>query len=116
MTEISADGLRFMARRIIEIKASGIGRAEATKWCARRAGMNVRSLQRLINGEMKDPGIRLFEPLRLAYVETLSRRIAELQMEASIASAVSDHAPISELDREISAICRKFEDIKGSKA
>jgi hypothetical protein len=71
-------------------------------------GLNPRSLKRLMKGETKDPGIRIFGRIRKAYLDFCARQLAELQTELEAEKARFGNDHFEDLDREVEALAEKL--------
>ena len=80
----------------------------ASKWTAPTA----RSLRRLINGEVKDPGIRVFSKVRAAYLDFCARQIMELQTEIERERVRFGDEPFVDLVAEAEALAAKIQAAK----
>jgi hypothetical protein len=97
------------ARRIYRRKYQNWGdETRALEDMSFLCGLNPRSLKRLMKGETKDPGIRVFGRIRKAYLDFCSRQLAELQTELEVEKARFGDAHFEDLDREVSALAEKL--------
>lgn len=97
------------ARRIYRRKYSNWGdEAKALEEMSFVCGLTPRSLKRLMKGETKDPGIRVFGRIRKAYLDFCSRQLAELQTELEVEKARFGDAHFEDLDREMEALAEKL--------
>ena len=98
------------ARKMVEGETKGNGdQMNALERVGRRCGLNPRSLRRLINGETKDPGIRVFAAVRSAYLDFCARRIVELQTELTREIARYGDEPFEDLAAQAEALAAKIE-------
>ena len=104
------------ARKSVEMEARRHGdQMNAIDTVARRMGMGARAVRRMMNGERKTFTPALIVRLRQAYLETLQRQLAKLQIEIETEIAVSGdaHADLGILQAEASALAGKIEAAKG---
>lgn len=97
------------ARKMVERESRGNGdQLNAMDRVGRRCGMSARSIRRLINGEVKDPGLSVFKRVRQAYLDLCARQIAELQTEIAADKARYGEDAFSDLDHEVQALAEKL--------
>lgn len=97
------------AKRMVERESRGNDQIGAFERVGRKCGLNARSLRRLINGEMKDPGIALFGKIRAAYLDLCARQIKELQVELDRERTRFGDEPFVDLAAEAEALAAKIE-------
>ncbi|MBD8556326.1 hypothetical protein IFT84_17600 [Rhizobium sp. CFBP 8762] len=103
------------ARKMVERESRGNGdQLNALERVGRRCGLTSRSLRRLINGEVKDPGVSVFAKVRMAYLEYCARQIAELKHEIEADKArFGNAAVLKDFDHEVEALESKLRAAKG---
>lgn len=69
-----------------------------------QCGLTPRSLKRLIKGETKDPGLRVFGRIAKAYLDHCSRQFAALQTELEEARARYGNAALEDFEDEVAAL------------
>ena len=101
------------ARKMVERDSRGNGdQMTALERVGRRCGMTARSLRRLFNGEVKDPGIRVFSKVRAAYLDFCARQIMELQTEIERERVRFGDEPFVDLVAEAEALAAKIQAAK----
>lgn len=96
------------ARRIYRRKYQHWGdEAKALEEMSFTCGLTPRSLKRLMKGETKDPGIRVFGRIRKAYLDFCARQLAELQNELEAEKARFGDAAFADLDQEVEVLAEK---------
>lgn len=97
------------ARRMYRRKYQNWGdEAKALEEMSFACGLPPRSLKRLMKGETKDPGIRVFGRIRKAYLDFCSRQLAELQTELEVEKARFGNAAFADLEDEVEALAQKL--------
>lgn len=69
-------------------------------------------MRRLINGETKDPGLRVFARVRSAYLDLCARQIAQLQAELDADKARYGDAAFADIEDEVSTLVAKLQRAK----
>lgn len=69
-------------------------------WC----GMSPRSFKRLMKGETKDIGLRLYRKVRGAFLDYNLRLILQLQNEVKAIEEAHGHAPVADIAAKVSAL------------
>lgn len=96
------------ARRIYRRKYQSWGdEAKALEEMSFTCGLTPRSLKRLMKGETKDPGLRVFGRIRKAYLDFCARQLAELQTELAADRERFGDAAFADLDQEVEALADK---------
>lgn len=67
-------------------------------------GMSPRSFKRLMKGETKDIGLRLYRKVRGAYLDFNHRLILQLQNEIRAVEEAHGHAPVSDIAADVAAL------------
>ena len=97
------------ARRMYRRKYQHWGdEARALEEMSFLCGLNPRGLKRLMKGETKDPGIRIFGRIRKAYLDFCARQLAELQTELEAEKARFGDGHFEDLDREVEALAERL--------
>lgn len=104
-----AEDAATYARRMVERESRGWGdQANAFATVSRKCGMSPRSLRRLLNGERKDGGARVFPGVRSAYLDHCSKLISGLQAELDADRRKYGDAALADLEDEIQALVEKL--------
>ena len=105
-----AEDAAMYAKRMLERESRGWGdQSNALDKIGRKCGMSSRSLRRLLNGERKDGGARVFHGVRSAYLDHCSRLIAGLQAELDADQRKYGDAALADLENEVQALVAKLE-------
>lgn len=112
---ISPEAAQQYAKRIYENEYSSWGdKQRALLRASFLLGLPPRSVERIIKGETKDPGIRVFAKIHQAYLNYCSRQIAALQAELEAAKTrYGGTCDLVDLDDEIQALARRVQSAKG---
>ena len=118
MSTSSSIDFGMYARKSVELEARRHGdQMNAIDTVARRLGLGARAVRRMMNGERKTFTPALITRLRQAYLETLQRQLARLQIEIETELAVSGdaNADLGILQAEAQALADKIEAAKGAR-
>lgn len=112
---ISPEAAQQYAKRIYDNEYSAWGdKDRALSRAGFLTGLTPRSFERLIKGETKDPGIRVFAKIHQAYLNYCSRQIAALQTELEVAKTrYGGTCDLVDLEEEIQALARRVQSAKG---
>lgn len=109
----SPEQTALYARKLVTREAAGSGDfTNAMERVGRRCGMTGRAMRRLINGETKDPGLRVFARVRSAYLDLCARQIAQLQAELDADKARYGDAAFADIEDEVSTLVAKLQRAK----
>lgn len=110
---ISPERAQDYAKKLFEMRVRGWGdETEALEDVAGRCGLSARSFKRLMTGETKEPGIRLFAKIRMAYLDYCHGLIKRLQQEIEIEKEIQGHAAFEDIGAEVAVLAQKVEAAK----
>lgn len=110
---ISPERAKDYARKLFELRVRGWGtETEALEDVSSRCGISERSYKRLMTGQTKDPGLRLFARVRAAYLDCCHSMVKRLQDEIEIEKEIHGHAAFEDIGAEVEVLARKVEAAK----
>jgi transcriptional regulator with XRE-family HTH domain len=99
-----------MARKMIEKVSRGNGdQMNAYEKVAERCGMSARQLRRFLSGEIKNPGFRLMEGIRVGWIRLWMAEVNKLQRELEEQKARFGSEHFMDLEAEIQTLDQKLE-------
>ncbi|NTF67944.1 hypothetical protein [Rhizobium rhizogenes] len=99
-----------MARRMIERESRGYGdQMNAYEKVADRCGMSARQLRRFLSGEIKNPGFRLLEGIRVGWIGLWQAEIKRLQRELDTQKARFGSEHFVDIEAEAEALAQRLE-------
>ncbi|MCZ4500985.1 MAG: hypothetical protein JWQ74_3540 [Marmoricola sp.] len=110
---ISPERATDYAKKLFEMRVRGWGdENDALEDVSARVGISERSFKRLMKGETKDPGLRLFARVRAAYLDYCHSMIKRLQDEIAIEKEIHGHAAFEDIGADVEVLVRKVEAAK----
>lgn len=104
------------AKRMVERESRGYGdQANALRSVGRKCGLSAKALNRLIRGERKDPGMRVFAKVRAAYLNHCAELIRQLEAEIAADKTRYGNAAVADLESEISSLMAKLQKARAAR-
>ena len=109
----SPPGAREYAEKFFSLRLRGRGdKTDALEDVAEMSSMSPRSFERLLRGETKNPGERLRDRIRIAYLSYCEKLIERLQHEVEIEKKVHGDAALGDIGDEVAALVEKIQAAK----
>lgn len=99
-----------MARRMIERESRGYGdQLNAYDKVAVRCGISARQLRRFLSGDIKNPGFRLLDGIRVGWIALWQAEIKKLQRELDTQKTRFGSEHFRDLEAEVQTLAQKIE-------